>query len=146
MSKLFIPDSPSFMQCVVRILSGMGTVYYLHDYHLLILINGLFLQQQDGLLCGQHCLNNLLQGQYFSAVDLADIAQQMDQAEQQHMAEQGVDTEEFRRFMEVKIGMLQTYTDLSSPPLLLFYFSSPHHQLSNLMFKNLILNRNEYEV
>ncbi|KAK3862854.1 hypothetical protein Pcinc_031310 [Petrolisthes cinctipes] len=57
-------------------------------------------EKQDGLLCGQHCLNNLLQGQYFTAVDLADIAQQMDQAEQQHMAEQGVDTEEFRRFME----------------------------------------------
>ncbi|XP_071519535.1 ataxin-3-like isoform X4 [Panulirus ornatus] len=57
-------------------------------------------EKQDGLLCGQHCLNNLLQGQYFSAVDLADIAQQMDQAEQHHMAELGMHTDDFRRFME----------------------------------------------
>ncbi|XP_068203464.1 ataxin-3-like [Palaemon carinicauda] len=57
-------------------------------------------EKQDGLLCGQHCLNNLLQGQYFTAVDLADIAQQMDQAEQQHMAELGMHTDDFRRFME----------------------------------------------
>jgi hypothetical protein len=26
-------------------------------------------------LCGQHCLNNLLQGPYFSEVSLAEIAQ-----------------------------------------------------------------------
>lgn len=57
-------------------------------------------EKQDGLLCGQHCLNNLLQGQYFTAVDLADIAQQMDQAEQRHMAELGMHTDDFRRFME----------------------------------------------
>nr|XP_045596395.1 ataxin-3-like [Procambarus clarkii] len=57
-------------------------------------------EKQDGLLCGQHCLNSLLQGQYFTAVDLADIAQQMDQAEQRHMAELGIHTDEFRRFME----------------------------------------------
>ncbi|KAK8741705.1 hypothetical protein OTU49_002352, partial [Cherax quadricarinatus] len=57
-------------------------------------------EKQDGLLCGQHCLNNLLQGQYFSVVDLADIAQQMDQAEQHHMAELGMHTDDFRRFME----------------------------------------------
>ncbi|KAK7083192.1 Ataxin-3 [Halocaridina rubra] len=57
-------------------------------------------EKQDGLLCGQHCLNNLLQGQYFTAVDLADIAQQMDLAEQTHMAELGMHTDDFRRFME----------------------------------------------
>ncbi|CAL4149201.1 unnamed protein product [Meganyctiphanes norvegica] len=57
-------------------------------------------EKQDGLLCAQHCLNNLLQGQYFSAVDLADIANQMDAAEKAHMAELGVDTDDYRRFME----------------------------------------------
>ncbi|XP_037790897.1 ataxin-3-like isoform X1 [Penaeus monodon] len=57
-------------------------------------------EKQDGLLCAQHCLNNLLQGQYFNAVDLAEIAQEMDQAEQRHMAEFGMQTEDFRRFME----------------------------------------------
>ncbi|KAG0712432.1 Ataxin-3 [Chionoecetes opilio] len=49
---------------------------------------------QEGRLCGQHCLNNLLQGQYFSAVELATSAQQMDG----HMAVAGVDTEHFRKF------------------------------------------------
>ena len=60
----------------------------------------MFIQQQ-GSLCGQHCLNNLLQGEYFSAVDLATIAQEMDQAEQRHMAELGMDTAEFKKFLEV---------------------------------------------
>ncbi|KAI8983705.1 Josephin-domain-containing protein [Pilobolus umbonatus] len=37
-------------------------------------------QQQDNL-CAQYALNSLLQGQYFNAVDLADIAQQLDRQE-----------------------------------------------------------------
>jgi ataxin-3 len=32
-------------------------------------------------LCAQHCLNALLQGQYYTAVELADIARQLDEAE-----------------------------------------------------------------
>ena len=31
-------------------------------------------EKQDGSLCAQHALNNLLQGRYFTPVDLADIA------------------------------------------------------------------------
>ena len=31
-------------------------------------------ERQDSALCGQHCINNLLQGYYYSASDLADIA------------------------------------------------------------------------
>lgn len=38
-------------------------------------------EQQESQLCGQHCLNNLLQGPYLSAVDLADIANELDQRE-----------------------------------------------------------------
>ncbi|ROT73258.1 hypothetical protein C7M84_008311 [Penaeus vannamei] len=72
-------------------------------------------EKQDGLLCAQHCLNNLLQGQYFNAVDLAEIAQEMDQAEQRHMAEFGMQTEDFRRFMEVITSALKLW-DLTLVP------------------------------
>lgn len=44
-----------------------------------------FVKQQEGSLCGQHCLNNLLQGAYFSAVDLADLASQLDETERSHL-------------------------------------------------------------
>jgi ataxin-3 len=36
---------------------------------------------QDSHLCGQHCLNNLIQQDFFSAVALADIAQELDEQE-----------------------------------------------------------------
>lgn len=42
----------------------------------------LYFEKQQGRLCGQHCLNNLLQGFYFSANDLATIAQMLDRKEQ----------------------------------------------------------------
>lgn len=38
-------------------------------------------ERQDSLLCGQHCINNLLQGPYFNAVDLSDIAIELDSFE-----------------------------------------------------------------
>jgi ataxin-3 len=64
----------------------------------------LFFFQQEGSLCAQHCLNALLQGQYFSPVELADIAQQLDESEREQMAVGGLQTEEYRRFMKVKLG------------------------------------------
>lgn len=60
-----------------------------------------FIFQQEGSLCAQHCLNALLQGPYFTAVDLATLANNLDEAERQQMAESGVDSEEYRRFIEV---------------------------------------------
>lgn len=36
---------------------------------------------QDSLLCGQHCLNNLLQDDFFSAINLGEIAQELDEQE-----------------------------------------------------------------
>ncbi|CAG8475622.1 8879_t:CDS:2 [Paraglomus brasilianum] len=38
-------------------------------------------EKQEGYLCAQHCLNALLQGEYFTAVDLSDIARELDEAE-----------------------------------------------------------------
>ena len=55
--------------------------------------------QQEGQLCGQHCLNALLQGPYYTAVDLATLAEQLDQEERRRMAEAGEQSDEYRRFI-----------------------------------------------
>ncbi|CDS06363.1 hypothetical protein LRAMOSA08891 [Lichtheimia ramosa] len=39
-------------------------------------------EKQEGSLCAQHALNALLQGSYFTAVDLATIGQKLDEREQ----------------------------------------------------------------
>ncbi|ODM89473.1 Ataxin-3 [Orchesella cincta] len=59
----------------------------------------IFFEKQDGALCGQHCLNNALQSSLFSAVDLSEIARQLDEKERQTMAELGTDTKEYREFI-----------------------------------------------
>uniref|UniRef100_A0A8D1CIH9 ubiquitinyl hydrolase 1 n=1 Tax=Sus scrofa TaxID=9823 RepID=A0A8D1CIH9_PIG len=50
---------------------------------------------QEGSLCAQHCLNNLLQGEYFSPVELSSIAHQLDEEERMRMAEGGVTSEDY---------------------------------------------------
>ena len=57
--------------------------------------------QQEGQLCAQHCLNTLLQGPYYTAVDLATIAGQLDEEERRRMAggTAGENSEEYRRFI-----------------------------------------------
>uniref|UniRef100_A0A9J7Y5H0 ubiquitinyl hydrolase 1 n=1 Tax=Cyprinus carpio carpio TaxID=630221 RepID=A0A9J7Y5H0_CYPCA len=57
-----------------------------------------------GSLCAQHCLNNLLQGEYFSPVELSSIAEQLDEEERMRMAEGGVQTEEYRTFLQQPSG------------------------------------------
>lgn len=54
-------------------------------------------QKQVSSLCGQHCLNNLVQGAHYTAPDLADIAHELDAQERQHMLAEGVDTPEALR-------------------------------------------------
>uniref|UniRef100_A0A1I8HQX1 Ataxin-3 homolog n=1 Tax=Macrostomum lignano TaxID=282301 RepID=A0A1I8HQX1_9PLAT len=63
-------------------------------------MESVFHEQQDGSLCAQHCLNALLQSSYFTAVDLGAIANEMDQAEREHMAARGVETEEYQQFVQ----------------------------------------------
>jgi len=41
----------------------------------------LFHEVQDGALCAQHCLNNLMQGALFSVTDLSEIAERLDRLE-----------------------------------------------------------------
>lgn len=57
--------------------------------------------QQEGSLCAQHCLNALLQGPWFSPVDLAALAQSLDESERAHMAEAGYGSREFQQFLQV---------------------------------------------
>ncbi|KAJ3333132.1 Ataxin-3 [Blyttiomyces sp. JEL0837] len=65
------------------------------------LLHLIYHEQQEGQLCAQHALNSLLQGPYFTAVDLSEIARQLDQQEQNAMAEGegGRTSDEFSRYM-----------------------------------------------
>ncbi|KAG1681058.1 Ataxin-3 [Nymphon striatum] len=59
---------------------------------------------QEASLCAQHCMNNLLQGDYFSAVDLADLASEIDAAERLYMAEGGTNSEDYQSFVKQPSG------------------------------------------
>ena len=63
----------------------------------------LYHEKQESALCGQHCLNNLLQGPYFTEVALADVAQELDRRERELMLTEGV-TPEARRFLQEASG------------------------------------------
>ncbi|XP_051579223.1 ataxin-3 isoform X3 [Myxocyprinus asiaticus] len=67
-------------------------------------MESIFHEKQEGSLCAQHCLNNLLQGEYFSPVELSSIAQQLDEEERMRMAEGGVQSEEYRIFLQQPSG------------------------------------------
>uniref|UniRef100_A0A8B9RBI9 ubiquitinyl hydrolase 1 n=1 Tax=Astyanax mexicanus TaxID=7994 RepID=A0A8B9RBI9_ASTMX len=67
-------------------------------------MESIFHEKQEGSLCAQHCLNNLLQGEYFTPVDLSSIAQQLDEEERMRMAEGGVLSEEYRTFLQQPSG------------------------------------------
>ncbi|XP_049785796.1 ataxin-3-like isoform X2 [Schistocerca cancellata] len=92
-------------------LKNTGKYFTRHQSHWVVLIRhrcknmeAIFHEKQEGSLCAQHCLNALLQGPYFTAVDLATIAQRMDYEERLRMSESGVDSEEYRRFLEQPSG------------------------------------------
>lgn len=71
--------------------------------------------QQEGSLCAQHCLNALLQGEYFTAVDLATLAQQLDDEERARMAEGDPDSEDYRAFLQVKIIFFSSHEQFHFP-------------------------------
>lgn len=56
-------------------------------------------EQQESMLCGVHCLNNLLQRIQFSAVDLANYAEEMHERERAFMTENGCETQEALQFI-----------------------------------------------
>jgi len=59
----------------------------------------LYHEKQDSALCAVHTLNNLLQGEYYSAVELMNIALELDRTEKLMMAEMGTETKDFLKFM-----------------------------------------------
>ena len=63
----------------------------------------LYHEKQESALCGQHCLNNLLQGPYFNAGALADIAHELDRKEQALMMSEGM-TADAMAFMREASG------------------------------------------
>ncbi|XP_073494365.1 ataxin-3 isoform X1 [Phyllobates terribilis] len=97
----------------------------------------IFHEKQEGSLCAQHCLNNLLQGEYFSPVELSTIAMQLDEQERMRMAEGGLATAEYRTFVEQPSGnmddsgffSIQVISDaLRVWGLELILFNSPEYQ------------------
>jgi len=61
-------------------------------------------ERQLAALCGQHCLNNLLGGPYFTEFQLAEVAQELDAREAELMLAGGAGTEDARRFMAQPSG------------------------------------------
>lgn len=59
----------------------------------------IFHETQEGSLCAQHCLNSLLQGDYYSAVDLANIAHELDNIERNFMSEAGTSSADYHNFL-----------------------------------------------
>eukprot|EP00128_Syssomonas_multiformis_P005637 Colp12_sorted_trinity150504_noHs@9547 len=61
---------------------------------------GIYFEHQEGALCAQHCLNGLLQGPYFTAVDLAEIAKGLDALEAKALSEGGVGTDYMKHLQQ----------------------------------------------
>uniref|UniRef100_A0A8C3WJ14 ubiquitinyl hydrolase 1 n=1 Tax=Catagonus wagneri TaxID=51154 RepID=A0A8C3WJ14_9CETA len=85
-------------------------------------MESIFHEKQEGSLCAQHCLNNLLQGEYFSPVELSSIAHQLDEEERMRMAEGGLTSEDYRTFLQVISNALKVWG------LELILFNSPEYQ------------------
>uniref|UniRef100_A0A8C5MU89 ubiquitinyl hydrolase 1 n=1 Tax=Leptobrachium leishanense TaxID=445787 RepID=A0A8C5MU89_9ANUR len=101
-------------------------------------MEAIFHEKQEGSLCAQHCLNNLLQGEYFSPVELSSIAMQLDEQERMRMAEGGMTSEDYRVFMQQPSGnmddsgffSIQVISDaLRVWGLELILFNSPEYQM-----------------
>ncbi|CAN0436492.1 unnamed protein product [Ascophyllum nodosum] len=61
-------------------------------------------EKQMSSLCGQHCINNLVQGARYTAGDLAEIAHELDEREREHMLAEGVNTPDALRFLAEESG------------------------------------------
>uniref|UniRef100_A0A668W643 ubiquitinyl hydrolase 1 n=1 Tax=Oreochromis aureus TaxID=47969 RepID=A0A668W643_OREAU len=87
-------------------------------------MDSIFHEKQEGSLCAQHCLNNLLQGEYFTPVDLSSIAQQLDEEERMRMAEGGMASEEYRTFLQwFNLNSLLTGPELISDTYLALFLA-----------------------
>ena len=62
-----------------------------------------FEKQGADMMCGVHCINSLLQGPYFDEVSMSQIALSLDQKEKALMAEAGIQSKDFLKYMKVFI-------------------------------------------
>lgn len=62
------------------------------------LIPVIHFEKQVGALCAQHAINALLQNEYYSAVDLASIAQSLDEKEHAALIESGATDQDIAVF------------------------------------------------
>ena len=53
------------------------------------------------MMCGVHCINALLQGPYFDEVSMSNIALSLDQKEKDIMAESGLSSATYLKYMQV---------------------------------------------
>jgi ataxin-3 len=59
-----------------------------------------FHERQEGALCAQHALNSVLQGAYFTAVDLAELARSLDNLERERLAGGDYSSPDYLRAMQ----------------------------------------------
>ncbi len=59
---------------------------------------------KEAALCGVHCLNTLLQGPLFGAIELGQIAQDLDALERTFMSENGIESEDYKKFIAEDSG------------------------------------------
>lgn len=64
----------------------------------------LYHEKQVASLCGVHCLNTLLQGPTFTEMDLSQHALTLDQQERAFMAEGGMESEDYLRYIAEDSG------------------------------------------
>ncbi|KAL9641601.1 hypothetical protein ABK040_013520 [Willaertia magna] len=60
------------------------------------MFHAIYHEKQEASLCAMHALNNLLQGPYFTEIDLMEIARQLDQ-EEQNLLTDAKDLQEWRK-------------------------------------------------
>ena len=101
---------------------------------------------QDSHLCGQHCLNNLLQDDFFSAVNLAEIAQELDQHERSIMSAPSAlsssNVDESGNFsIQVLRLALQRYNAVDLIP---WHFKSEGADSDPLLQQGFVVNRSDH--
>ena len=72
----------------------------------------LYHEKQESALCGQHCLNNLLQGPYYNAGALADLALELDRQERALMMTEGM-TADAKAFLNEESGNVDAQGNFS---------------------------------
>lgn len=105
-------------------------------------------EKQDALLCGQHCLNNLLQNPIFSPIDLSEIAQNLDRQERQITSENlnafGEYSSNVDESGNFSIQVLKTALQQSNQIELVSWSGSNERQNDPVEEKGFIVNRSSH--